>query len=289
MRARYETIENLKVDHSVREMCFCLGVSRSGYYQWVRREPSARDKEDKRIANAIRQIDEKVKSRYGRPRMHRQLRRAGIRCGHKRVGRLMKRAGIQVKQKRAWRPKTTNSNHRNSVAPNLLKQRGSPQQPGEAWAADITYIPTAKGWAYLAVVEDLCSRKIVGWSLDTHLRSTLVENATRTALGRNNRAETLIHHSDRGSQYASEKFKSMLKRNRISPSMSRKANCYDNATVESFFGTLKCELLPECGYFRDAEHARREIFEYIEVFYNRQRLHSSLDYHSPVDFEATFN
>jgi putative transposase len=289
VNARYEQIQNLKTAYSVREMCQCFNVSRSGYYEWSQRKPSSRMKEDERIAEAIRQIDEKVRSRYGRPRMHRQLKHWGIQCGHKRVGRLMKAAGIKVRQKKAWRPRTTDSNHRKPVAPNLLKERGSPQQPGEAWAADITYIPMAEGWAYLAVVEDLCSRKIVGWSLDTHMRSTLVEAATKAALGRNDRSEKLLHHSDRGSQYASEAFRKLLGRHRIESSMSRKANCYDNAAVESFFGTLKTELLPDCGYFQDAGHARREIFEYIEVFYNRERLHSSLGYQSPVDFEATFN
>ena len=289
MNERYQEIQNLKGDHSVREMCACFEVSRSGYYEWVRREPSEREKDDERIANAIRQIDQKVKSRYGRPRMHRQLKHRGIRCGHKRVGRLMKLEGIKVRRKKAWKPRTTDSNHRRPVAPNLLKERGNPEQPGKAWAADITYIPIAGSWTYLAVVEDLCSRRIVGWSFDNHMRSTLVQSAMMVAIGQHDRSESLLHHSDRGSQYASEAFRDLLKRHRIEPSMSRKGNCYDNAAVESFFGTLKTELLPECGYFRDADHARREIFEYIEVFYNRERIHSSLDYQSPVDFESNFN
>lgn len=286
----YELMKPLEEEHSVSDLCEVFAVSRSGYYGWKSRGPSEREREDERIAKAIRRIDSEVKSRYGRPRIHRQLRCEGIRCGQKRVHRLMKENGIKARRKRPWRPKTTiGSGTKCSLPGNRLANRPAAAKPNEIWVGDITYIPTREGWLYLAAVMDRFTRKITGHAVADHMKESLVRTALEGAVKRYAPAEGLLHHSDRGSQYTSGAYQALLADLKIEPSFSRTGNCYDNAAMESFFASFKTELLPESGVFETKDQARREIFAYIEIFYNRKRLHSALDYQSPVDFENNLN
>lgn len=283
-------MKTLEPSHSVTEMCELFGASRSGYHAWKNRGPSTREREDARIANAIRRIDSEVKSRYGRPRIHRQLRLEGIRCGQKRVGRLMGENDIKARRKRPWRPKTTvGSGAKRQLAGNRLKDRPAPVKPNEVWVGDITYIPTKEGWLYLAAIMDRFTRKITGHKVAAHMEESLVHDALKGAVKRYAPAEGLLHHTDRGCQYTSRAYQAMLADLKFEASFSATGNCYDNAAMESFFATLKTELLPETGVFETKDQAKAEIFAYIEGFYNRSRLHSSLDYQSPVDFENNLN
>jgi transposase InsO family protein len=260
-----------------------LEVSRSGFYAWLKREESARSREDRRLLSEIKEIHKGSRGTYGVPRVHEELRTRGKRCGKNRVARLMRGAGLQSKVRRRFR-KTTDSSHSRPVAPNLLEGKPVPERPNEVWVADITYIPTAEGWLYLASIMDLCSRLIVGWSMDATLKTSLVLGALRMALGRRSPGRGLIHHSDRGSQYASEAYQEVLREHGIACSMSRKGNCYDNAFKESFYHTLKTELVCHERY-PSRTAARASVFDYIEVFYNRERRHSSIGYHTPSEFE----
>jgi len=283
-------MKTLEKDHCISELCELFGISRSGYYDWKKRGPSAHKCEDARIAKAIQRIDLEVKSRYGRPRIHRQLRLEGIRCGQKRVGRLMKEKGIKARRKRPWRPKTTvGSTTKCSLPGNRLKNGPAATKAHEVWVGDITYIPTQEGWLYLAAIMDRFTRKITGHAVASHMKESLVRRALGGAVKRYAPAEGLLHHSDRGSQYTSGAFQALLAHFKFQASFSATGNCYDNAAMESFFASLKTELLPEKGIFETKEQARGEIFAYIEVFYNRKRLHSALDYQSPVDFENNLN
>ena len=266
-------------------MCKLLEVSRSGFYAWVGREESGRSRADRELLEKIREIHQESRRIYGAPRIHRELRAQGIRCGQKRVARLMREAGIRGKVRRKFRT-TTDSNHSQPVAPNLLAELGEVDRPNQVWVADITYIPTQEGWLYLASIMDLFSRKIVGWSLQANMRTGLVLCALEMALKRRQPPAGLIHHSDRGSQYASEEYQEILKEHGLIASMSGKGNCYDNAAKESFFHSLKTELVHDANY-HTRDEGRLSIFEYIECFYNRKRRHSSLDYESPADFEAS--
>lgn len=264
-------------------MCRVLQVSPSGYYAW-RRRPAASDFADAALLTEIKAVYVESKRRYGSPRVHHRLRQHGIRCGQKRVARLMREHGLRARRRRRATT-TTDSNHTLPVAENVLERHFEVQVPNARWAADITYIWTQQGWLYLAVVMDLFSRRIVGWAMQETLHRSLVLSALEMALVARQPAPGLLHHSDRGSQYASGDYQELLEQAGCTCSMSRKGNCWDNAPVESFFSTLKMELVHERRY-QSWQQARTELFEFIEIWYNRQRLHSSLGYLSPIDYEA---
>jgi putative transposase len=267
-------------------MCRVLSVSSSGYYAWRRRRPSARQKANEAIVERMREIHAESDATYGSPRVHAELAAQGIECNKKRVERLMRVHHIQARQRKRWRPRTTDSNHRLPVAPNVLAQEFACEAPNEKWVTDITYIGTEEGWLYLAAVMDLCSRRIVGWSMARRLTSKLVKDALKLAVAQRQPGPGLLHHSDRGSQYASADYRVLLTAWGMEASMSRKGNCYDNAAMESFFGTLKSERVHHRRYRTRAE-ARQDILHYIEIFYNRKRLHSAIGYVSPAQFEQS--
>lgn len=271
----------------VSRMCAVLGVSSSGYYDWLGRPLSQREQANEALLGAIRHEHEASRETYGSPRIHAALRQQGWQVGRKRVARLMQLNGIVGKTQRRKRPRTTQRDAAALAAPNLLAQDFTANRPNEVWLADITYIDTAADWLYLALVMDLFSRTIVGWSMADHMTAELVEQALLMALGRRLPTADLLHHSDRGSQYTSALVQALLAARHIQVSMSGAGNCYDNAPMESFIGTLKTE----CLTYRFETHAdaRLVIFEYIEVWYNRQRLHSSLGYTSPAMFEQQFS
>ena len=271
--------------HSVEKMARTFGVSRSGYYAWRRRARSEREVRDAALAHEIWLVQEKVHYRYGSPRVTVQLARRGHRVGHNHVARLMRENGLAARRRRRFRS-TTDSDHQHPVAPNILGRRFDICEPDVAWVSDITYIATAEGWMYLCIIMDVASRKIVGWSLDKRMKADLVADALAMAIIRRRPSRGVIFHSDRGSQYCSRKVRRRLEYHGFIQSMSRKGDCWDNAPAESLFKTLKNEL---CGHraFATREIARMAIFEYIEVFYNRQRLHSSLGYLTPVEYEES--
>jgi putative transposase len=282
---RFAFIRDHQAEFPVGALCAVLGVSRSGYYAWRDRPPSPAAVRRGRLVEQIREAHERARSVYGSPRVHRELEARGVACCENTVAKLMHEHGIRSKAGRRFVVRTTDSRHDRPVAENVLAREFYPDRPDTAWAADITYIPTAEGWLYLAAVIDLCSRKVVGWATADHLRADLPLEALRMALAHRRPIGALLHHSDRGSQYASDAYRSLLAGHGIEPSMSRKGNCWDNAVVESFFGTLKRELVHHESY-ACRDEARRSLFEYIEVFYNRQRRHSTLGYRSPAEFEA---
>jgi putative transposase len=268
----------------VARLCRALSVSKSGYYAWLKREPSARAGRDGELLLRIKEAHADSRRTYGSPRVHAELRARGTRCSRKRVARLMREAGLSGSRPRRV-VRTTDSRHRLPVAANLLGRDFSAEAPDRRWAADITYVPTAEGWLYLAVILDLFSRRVVGHAAGATLATSLVVEAWALACGRRRPGAGLLHHSDRGSQYASGEYQSRLAEADAQCSMSRRGDCYDNAAVESFFGTLKTELIHGRRYATRAE-ARSSIFEYIEVFYNRERRHSALGYLSPAEYEA---
>lgn len=267
-------------------MCEALEVSPSGYYAWTARADSPTATWRQELVGAIEGVHAEVRHRYGSPRMAAELKARGYECSENTVAKLMSANGIRARTPRRF-VRTTDSNHRRPVAENLLARDFDPERPNEAWCADITYIPTGEGWLYLAVVEDLFSRMVVGWSMDQAMESRLVVDALEMAIRRRLPGEGLVAHSDRGSQYASEHYQRVLASEGITCSMSGVGQCWDNAPVESLFGRLKCELGGETFAARD--QARAVIFEYLEVFYNRVRRHSSLGFLSPVDFERAYN
>ena len=267
----------------MRLLCRVLEVSRSGYYAWRTRPESNRSAENRLLLEKIKSVHKKSRCTYGAPRVHWQLAAECVACSKGRVERLMSANGIRAKQKRRF-VATTDSKHDLPVAPNILNREFAVDEPNKVWVSDITYIPTDEGWLYLAGVLDLCSRTAVGWSMSESLERTLVVDALQMAYQRRRPAEGLIHHSDRGSQYASDDYRKLLQDYGMQMSMSRKGDCWDNAPMESFFGTLKKELVHHQKY-RTQDEARRDIFDYIEIFYNRERLHSSLGYRSPADYE----
>ena len=265
-------------------MCRVLGVSRSGFYAFRTRSESDRVRDDRRLLAAITASHQASRKTYGAPRVLEDLRESGWRVSRKRVQRLMRRAGLRASRPRRW-VVTTDSRHTFTVARNLLARDFSVESINQKWACDITFIPTTDGWLYLAVVLDLCSRRVVGHAMATSLRRSLVEEALVMAQQRRRPAPGLVHHSDRGSQYASTDYQELLHRAGLICSMSRKGDCWDNAPVESFFATLKKELVHR-GRFSSRSEARTAIFHYIEAFYNVRRKHSSLGYLSPAGFEA---
>lgn len=268
-------------------MCEALGVSTAGYYAWATRLDSPTEQWRQELVGAIEQIHADVKHRYGSPRMTAELTARGHTCSENTVAQLMREHGIRARSPKRF-VRTTDSNHRLPVAPNILDRDFEPDGPNQRWCADITYIPTHEGWLYLAVVEDLFSRMIVGWSMDQTMESRLVVDALEMALSRRRPGVGLLAHSDRGSQYASDHYQRVLTAEGITCSMSGVGQCWDNAPVESFFGRLKCEVEPG-EMFATRDQARAILFEYLEVFYNRVRLHSSLGFLSPEEFERTYN
>ena len=270
--------------HRVEELCELWTVSASGYYAWVKREPSKRRKADVVLAAEVQKIHKASRKTYGSPRITKQLRKTGVRCGRKRVARIMKQAAIKGVQKARFRPRTTDSRHDYPISPNRIAGM-SIEVVNQVWTSDITYIPTLEGWLYLAAFMDLKSRRIKGWRLRDHLKTGLVEDAFRQAVLRERPGPGLIVHSDRGCQYASHQFRHVLIQHQALSSMSGKGNCYDNAAMESFWATLKTDLGIRKP-FKTREEARRAIFDYIEIFYNRFRLHSSLGDLSPLDYET---
>ena len=265
-------------------MCKVLEISRSGFYAWLGRDESDRALEDRRLTALICGIFDESRGTYGAPRVHRALRKRGVRCGKGRVRRLMKAEGLRPKTRRKFRVKTTDSKHDHPIAPDLLGRDFTADGPNQAWVSDITYIPTDEGWLYLASTMDLFSRRIVGWSMSSTLHATVAIDALRVGIDQRGSAAGLIHHSDRGIQYACADFRDLLAEHGITASMSRKGNCYDNAAKESFFHTLKTELVHH-EHYRTRDEARASVFDYIETFYNRKRLHSTLGYMSPAEFE----
>jgi transposase InsO family protein len=280
---RYDFVEAHRGRWPVRLMCRVLRVSPGGYYDWRGRPKSSRAARHDALVAAIKVVHGEVKARYGSPRVHAELVARGEPCCVNTVARLMRREGIAAKTKRTFRC-TTDSNHDRPVAENVLDRQFEPEAPNQAWTADITYVATGEGWLYLAVVEDLYSRQIVGWSMSSRIDSRLVVDALEMALARRLPGEGLVAHSDRGSQYASEHYQGLLADHGITCSMSRRANCWDNAPMESFFASLKKELT-HGEIFATRGEARASIFEYIEVFFNRIRRHSSLGYISPAEYE----
>jgi putative transposase len=270
-------------------MCEVLQVSRSGYYAWIDRAPSARRRRQEELVEQIRQVHADSFGTYGSPRVHAELtveRKIGV-CVNT-VAKLMKKAEIRSVVHRKFVVRTTDSDHDLPVSGNLLGRNFEAPLPNQKWACDITYIPTQEGFLYLAAVMDLCSRKIVGWSMADHLRTALCSDALEMALQSRRPTKELIHHSDRGVQYASVDYQRLLQARQISVSMSRLGDCYDNAMMESFWGTLKTELVHHRDY-RTREQAKRSIFRYIECWYNRKRRHSAIGYKSPEQFEASLN
>jgi hypothetical protein len=279
----------MKQEHSIALMCAALAVSRAGYYQWKRSVPSPRATEDARLLTTISEIHATHRRCYGSVRVQEELKNRGLRHSRKRVARLMKSAGLAGRRRRRYVPKTTQSNHKEPIAPNHLASYPAPSAPDLVWVSDITYVRTREGWLYVAAILDLWSRKIVGWATGKSLEASLVIRALDQALGRRNPAPKLLYHSDRGIQYACKDFRAVLQSANLVPSMSRKGNCYDNAAMESFWSSYKNECVYADQEYPTRSDAIAATFDYIEVFYNRIRLHSSLGYKSPVDFENLNN
>jgi transposase InsO family protein len=280
---KYAFIRTEAKNHAVTCLCRVLAVSRSAYYDWIDRPPSQRQVEDNRLAEKIKISHENSRENYGTRRIRDDLLDDAEIVSRERISRLMKQEGLKSKHRKKFRI-TTNSNHRLPISANLLKRQFDVEQPDQAYVTDITYVWTSEGWLYLAVMIDLFSRLVVGWSLSNRITSDLVTDALGMAILKRRTEPGLIVHSDRGAQYASTAFRKQLEDNGFQSSMSRKGDCWDNAVAESFFKTLKCELVYHQRY-RYRSEARLDIFEYIEAYYNRQRKHSSNGYMSPLNYE----
>ena len=281
-------IKELSQEYPIRQLCAALNISRSGYYAWRAGQESARELANREMAQQIKQLFEAKRQRYGSPRITQQLRRQGQVCNHKRVERLMRQEGLKARRGRKRKVRTTQSDHDQPVAPNWLLDRPAPAKVDEVWVADITYVPTAEGWLFVAAVMDLYSRQILGWSVWESLAARGALQALARAMVKRGYPRGVIHHSDRGIQYACAEYRRELQRHGLVASMSRKGNCYDNAAMEAFWSTLKREALEQSDRW-SSDRVRRELFEFIESDYNRSRLHSSLGYQSPVDFEQQKN
>lgn len=278
-------IEQLAVQYGVKELCAALRVTRSAFYRWKSGQESQRAREQRELVQKIEQIFKTHAQRYGSPRVSRVLRQEGLRVGKNRVARLMRQQQLAARKKRAFRPKTTVAAGR--AEPNRIAQL-VPERPDQIWVSDITYVATAQGWLYLAVILDLFSRRVVGWKLDDRLDAGLVHQALQNALVLRQPQAGLYFHSDRGCQYTSHLVRKPLEVIQAIPSMSALGNCYDNAKAEAFFSTLKTECFPVSNCFASKAQARSTIFEYIEVYYNNQRLHSALGYQSPHQYESHY-
>ncbi len=285
---KFAWIEAHRAEFEIEAMCRVLEVSPSGFYARLKRPSCERAKRREELLCEIRRSHQESRQVYGSPRVYEDLKNRNVKVCENTVAKLMKEAQIRSKIVKKFVPKTTDSKHGFSVAGNVLDQDFQADRPDRKWVADITYIQTGEGWLYLAAVLDVCSRKVLGWSMAEHLKTELVEDALRMALSRRKPDPGLLHHSDRGVQYASTQYRTLLRANGLECSMSRAGNCYDNAVMESFWGTLKTEWVYHQKYATRNE-ARSSIFEYIEMFYNRVRRHSSLGYVSPEAFEAALN
>lgn len=283
---KYTFMKNHEEEFSIERMSFVLRVSRSGYYRFITSKPSLREVENTRLLKEIKEIHLANRKVYGSPRVHAELNSQGESCSRKRVAKLMRKEGIFAKMKKRFKV-TTQADPRAKKAPNLLEQNFASAKPNERWVADITYVSTAEGWLYVAAVLDLFSRRIVGLAMSERITSDLVRKALEQAIAHRQPDEGLIHHSDKGSQYTSHAFQKVLARSNIISSMSGIGNCYDNAAMESFFHTLKTEHIYFESY-KTRDQAKRSIFEYVEVFYNRKRRHSTLGYLSPMIFETNW-
>jgi transposase InsO family protein len=281
---KFAWIDDHRHEFPVNLQCQVLQVTRSGYYAWRRRPESPTAKRQTELAEQIRTVHRRCREVYGAPRVHRDLMGQGVKCARNTVAKIMHKHGIRSKMHKRFVVRTTDSRHPHPIAPNTLNRQFTQAQPNQAWATDITYIPTDEGWLYLAGVIDLCSRKLVGWATADHLRADLVEEALTMAITQRQPTGPILHHSDRGVQYACDQYQALLTKHGLQASMSRRGNCYDNAVMESFWGTLKTEHVHHEHYATRAD-ARQSLFEYIEVFYNRQRRHSSLGYVSPHEYE----
>lgn len=282
MSQKYQFVATHASEYPVILLCRVLELARSGYYAWRKQCQSARVQRDQQLTIQIQTIFSNSRQTYGSPRVHAELQAQGVRCARKRVARLMRQTQLCARARRR-RVRTTDSRHTEPVAPNLLARSFQAEAPNRVWVADITYLPTREGWLYLAVVLDLFARRVVGWSMQPTLERGLVLAALNHALQRRHPTSGLLHHSDRGSQYASAEYQALLTQAQMQRSMSRKGNCWDNAAMESFFATLKAEL--PLTVFSSHAAARSAVFDYIERFYNRVRLHSTLGYDSPVAYE----
>jgi len=284
---RFAFIATEKAHYPVALLCRVLEVSRSGFYAWQQRPAAGHTLQDQSLGLEIAAIFAESRGRYGSPRVHAELRMRGQRTARKRVARLMRSASLRARERRRFRC-TTDSRHGMAITGNLLARRFAVLAPDTAWVTDITYLWTLEGWVYLAVILDLFSRRVVGWALNERLERKLALEAMHMALAQRHPAQGLLHHSDRGSQYASTEYQQLLTKYGIRSSMSRKGNCWDNAVAESFFATLKLELVYQSQWHSRAQ-ARSEVFEYIERFYNRQRRHSALGYLCPDEFERRYH
>jgi transposase InsO family protein len=284
---RFVFVRKHQKEYPVNMMCRILEVTRAGFYAWLKRPVSVRAARRQELAEKIVAIHDAYQN-YGSPRVHRQLLEEGERVSENTVADIMKERQIRSQMHKRFRILTTDSQHDHPIAENLLERDFTARTPDQVWLADITYVPTDEGWLYVAAVMDLCSRKIVGWSMSDNLKSNLTLEALQMAIDRRRPEAGLIHHSDRGVQYACTAYREELRAHGLQASMSRRGNCYDNAPMESFWGTLKTELVYQQRY-ATREHAMQSLFEYIEVFYNRKRKHSSLNYQSPESFEANCN
>ena len=280
-------METLAADHSIAQLAEILAVSKSGFYAHRRKASRPRRQQDELLHRLLKALFLQSRRTYGSPRLRAALRAQGWRCGKNRVARLLRAAGLSARPKRRFRPQTTQSIHSLPLTPNWLAKVPAPERPNQLWQSDITYLPTHQGWLYLAVTLDACSRKVVGWATSSTLHSTLVTEALQRAWRTRRPAPGLLHHSDRGSQYASARFRAQLHSLGAVSSMSRPANCYDNALVESFFATLKTECFAQRSPVSKRQ-TRLLLFDYIEISYNRRRSHSALGYLSPLDFENRF-
>jgi putative transposase len=275
-------------EHDVAQLCDALGVSRSGYYRWLTASPCARAKRDAELASRILQSHRQSRGNYGAPRILEDLKQAGVCTSEKRCARLMKQQGIRGRKKHRRRPRTTDSRHGQPTAANLLALVDQPTSPNQVWVTDITYVETGENWLYVAAILDLFSRRIVGWACAPTLAASLVLAAWRDATRRQQPPPGLLHHSDRGSQYVDRDYLQELERQGIARSMSRAGNCYDNATMESFWSTFKTETQLEAIMPATRRQAELAVFDYIETFYNPTRRHSSLGYLSPVAYENQY-
>ena len=281
---KYAFIGTHKRQYAITRLCKVLRVSRSGYYDWAGRPPSHRSQSDRRLLGHIRRVHEQSRQHYGIIKCWRQLHREGIGCGRDRVARLRREQGIYSKRRRRF-VVTTRSKHRHWIAPNRLQRDFCTSQPNAVWVGDVTFINTRRGWLYLSVLLDLFSRKVVGWSMGQRNNGQLVVDCLTMAIQHRRPESGLIHHTDQGATYAMQSYRGILEQKGIVSSMSRKRDCWDNAVAESFFSNIKNELT-YWRIFNDRDEARAAIFDYIEVFYNRQRLHQTLDYISPEEFES---